>query len=255
MATEQEEQLLQVRFSPMIGRNGKPVLAYCEAATFVSPNFVSETGAPFLSRTDMVAALDAVGLPGKEIVTGTNKEYSVTATQLQALGLKAPSSQVPDWIKQQNAAKDRAEAQANERTQKAIENSMSLAKQVPDFWKRFAEGLSTNARALAELKGENLFGSVTAGGQPGSLGYHCQVNVDWRNASESGPELRMLVFHYAGTDRIRVTLQSWKETEMAFRLQRNGEVGVEYDGRVFGPEELAERIIQDLAKSAKKRAA
>lgn len=248
------EQTIQVRFSPMIGRNGKPVLAYCEAAPFVSPNFSSENGAPFLSRIDMATALDALGLPGKEIVTGSNKEYSVTAAQLQALGLKPPSGQVPDWIQQQNAAKERTEARANEQAQKAIANSISITKLVPELWRRFVDALTINAKALESLKGENLFGSVSGGGQPGTVGYHCQVGVDWRDI-QFGPEMRRLVFHYAGTDGIRVTLENWEDKHLPFQLRHSGELAVEYNGQLSSPEELAERIIQDLAKSVKKRAA
>ena len=164
-------------------------------------------------------------------------------------------SEVPDWIRQRNAANERAAAEANERSQQAIEASMLVAKQGPEVWQRFIKALAINAKALAELKGENLFGSTTPIGTPGSE-TSCQVNVDWRNTSESGPELRVLVFHYdRGTTGIRVTLQSWKETDMPFRIQHDSQVGIEYDGHVFTPEKAAERIIHDMAKSAKKRAA
>ena len=161
-------------------------------------------------------------------------------------------SELPEWIKQRNAANERAAAQANEHAQKVIGDSMLIGRQGPEVWQRFIKGLVLHADALSQLKGENLYGHATLSGPPGAE-INCLVNVEWRIASESGPELRRVVFHYdrGQTGRIRVTMQSGEDIFLQFRIQRGGDVVIEYDGQVFSAERLAEKIIQDMVTSTK----
>src|SRR5689334_18382765 len=140
MTTTQKEEMLQVRFTLMIGRDGKPVLAYCLAGPFLSATFASESGAPFESTEKMAEALNRVGLPAKEIISFSDKEYSVTATHLRDLGLKYP--ELPGWVKQANTGKEQSEAQANEQAQKIIGDSILIGEQGPVVWQRFIKGLS-----------------------------------------------------------------------------------------------------------------
>lgn len=76
---------LGVRFT--VFHEAGPVLAYCVAP---ASSFASKAGVRFRNYEEMVGALNAVGLPGSEIATFTDKTYSVSREDLRALGFLVP---------------------------------------------------------------------------------------------------------------------------------------------------------------------
>lgn len=88
------ETVSQVRFAIFNEPEG-PKLDCEPVGLFGTSSLGSNHGVRYRSIKQLVEALDRVGLPGKEIFSGSLKVYSVTSAQLRALRLKAPNKQAP----------------------------------------------------------------------------------------------------------------------------------------------------------------
>jgi hypothetical protein len=75
---------LEVRFTVFYEAQG-PILSYCIAP---ASSFASKAGVCFASTERLVEALNAVGLPGNEISTFSDKTYAASIEQMQTLGFK-----------------------------------------------------------------------------------------------------------------------------------------------------------------------
>ncbi|HXY79539.1 MAG TPA: hypothetical protein VEI08_02765 [Candidatus Bathyarchaeia archaeon] len=87
------EEQFGVRFTTFYDPAG-PILACCFAGPFLSATFSSKGSPQFESTEQMIAALNLVGMPGREIALGWNgtKVYYLTVRQLHSLGLRVPHS-------------------------------------------------------------------------------------------------------------------------------------------------------------------
>jgi hypothetical protein len=77
---------LEVRFTVFHESQG-PVLAYCIAP---GSTFASKAGVRFADTRKLVEALNAVGLPGSEIATFSDRAYPTSIGRMQKLGFKLP---------------------------------------------------------------------------------------------------------------------------------------------------------------------
>jgi hypothetical protein len=84
--------LIPVRFSVFVEPTG-PILAFAVAEPYMSTTFASKAGTRYQSSQLLIATLDKVGLPGKEIVEMKNpaKVYTLTGAQLLFLNLVVPT--------------------------------------------------------------------------------------------------------------------------------------------------------------------
>src|SRR5580692_8960639 len=142
-----------------------------------------------------------------------------------------------EWIEQQNAANQRAAAEAEARSQRALDASVRIANQSGDVFQRFVRDLRSNTDDLPKLLGEELSGSTSPIGTTS-----CQVNVTWHNI-KYGPNILSWNYHFS-PDGIRFVIFGQPERLFPFRLNRNDEVGIEYGDDILTPEDMAELTIK-----------
>ena len=150
-----------------------------------------------------------------------------------------------EWIEQQNAANQRAAAEAEARSQRALDASVRIANQSGDVFQRFVRDLKLNTDDLPKLLGEELSGSTSPIGTTS-----CQVNVTWHNI-KYGPNILSWNYHFS-PDGIRFVIFGQPERLFPFRLNRNGEVGIGYGDDILTPEEMAELTIKKMRELARK---
>lgn len=149
-----------------------------------------------------------------------------------------------EWIEQQNAANQRAAAEAEARSQRALDASVRIANQSGDVFQRFVRDLRSNTDDLPKLLGEELSGSTSPIGTTS-----CQVNVTWHNI-KYGPNILSWNYHFS-PDGIRFVIFGQPERLFPFRLNRNGEVGIGYGDDILTPEEMAELTIKKMRELAR----
>jgi hypothetical protein len=149
-----------------------------------------------------------------------------------------------EWIERQNAATQRAAADASARNQQAVDAGRRIANQGPEVFLQFVRELKVNTDALPNLLGEELSGSTSAQGTTS-----CQVNVTWHNI-RYGPNIVSWNFHYSPQG---IRLVVWDEPELLFhfRLSHDGEVGIGYGDNVLTPEKMAELTVQQMRERAR----
>lgn len=151
-----------------------------------------------------------------------------------------------EWIEQENAANQRAAAEAEARAQRAIRASSQISQQGPQVFERFVRELKANTDGLSRLLGEELNGSTSAYGTTS-----CQVNVNWSNITY-GPNIVSWNFHYS-QQGIRFVIFGQKEQVFPFRENRNGEIGIGYGNEVLMPEKMGELTVRKMRELAKRR--
>jgi hypothetical protein len=149
-----------------------------------------------------------------------------------------------EWIEQQNAANQRGAAEAEARSQRALDASVRIANQSGDVFQRFVRDLRSNTDDLPKLLGEELSGSTSPIGTTS-----CQVNVTWHNI-RYGPNILSWNYHFS-PDGIRFVIFGQPERLFPFRLNRNGEVGIGYGNDILTPEEMAELTIKKMRELAR----
>ncbi len=150
-----------------------------------------------------------------------------------------------EWIEHQNAANQRAAAEAEASSRRALDASARSANQSGDVFQRFVSELKLNTDALPKLLSEELSGSTSPIGTTS-----CQINVTWHNI-RYGPNIVSWNFHFS-PDGIRLVIIGQSERLFHFRLNRNGEVGIGYGDDIVTPEKMAEltiRKMRDLART------
>ncbi len=149
-----------------------------------------------------------------------------------------------EWIEQQNAANQRAAAEAEARSQRAVDAAGRIANQGSEIFQRFVKELKVNTDALPNLVGEELSGSMSP------QGASCQVNVTWHNI-RYGPNIISWNFHYAAQG---IRLFVWEQPELLlhFRLGHDSEVGIGYGDSVVTPEKMAELTVQKMRDLARR---
>lgn len=150
-----------------------------------------------------------------------------------------------EWIEQQNAANQRAAAEADASSRRALDASARIANQSGDVFQRFVSELKLNTDDLAKLLGEELSGSTSPFGATS-----CQVNVTWHNI-RYGPNIVSWNFHFS-PDGIRLVILGQSERLFPFRLNRNGEVGTGYGDDIVTPEKMAELTIKKMRELARR---
>ncbi len=150
-----------------------------------------------------------------------------------------------EWIEQQNAANQRAAAEADASSRRALDASARIANQSGDVFQRFVSELKLNTDELAKFLGEELSGSTSPCGATS-----CQVNVTWHNI-RYGPNIVSWNFHFS-PDGIRLVILGQSERLFPFRLNRNGEVGIGYGDDIVTPEKMAELTIKKMRELARK---
>jgi hypothetical protein len=149
-----------------------------------------------------------------------------------------------EWIEQQNAANQRAAAEAEASNRRALDASARIANQSGDVFQRFVSDLKLNTDALAKLVGEELSGSTSPIGTTS-----CQVNVTWHNITY-GPNILSWNYHFS-PDGIRFVIFGQPERLFPFRTNRNGEVGIGYGDDIVTPEKMAELTIKKMRELAR----
>jgi hypothetical protein len=149
-----------------------------------------------------------------------------------------------EWIDQQNAANQRAAAEAEASNRRALDTSARIANQSGDVFQRFVSDLKLNTDALAKLVGEELSGSTSPFGATS-----CQVNVTWHNI-RYGPNLLSWNFHFS-PDGIRFVIFGQPERLFPFRTNRNGEVGIGYGDDIVTPQKMAELTVKKMRELAR----
>ena len=149
-----------------------------------------------------------------------------------------------EWIEQQNAANQRAAADASARNQQAVDARRRVANQGPEVFQRFVKELKINTDALPSLVGEELSGSTSPHGTTS-----CQVNVTWHNI-RYGPNIISWNFHHS-PQGIRLVVWDQPELLFHFRLSHDNEVGIGYGDSVVTPEKMAELTVQQMRERAR----
>lgn len=150
-----------------------------------------------------------------------------------------------EWIEQQNAANQRATAEAEASSRRALDASARIANRSGDVFQRFVSELKLNTDALSKLVGEELSGNTSPFGATS-----CQVNVTWHNI-RYGPNLVSWNFHFS-PDGIRFVIFGQPERLFPFRINRNGEVvGIGYGDDIVTPEKMAELTIKKMRELAR----
>ncbi|MGO9517704.1 MAG: hypothetical protein ACLPND_11710 [Candidatus Korobacteraceae bacterium] len=150
-----------------------------------------------------------------------------------------------EWIEQQNAANQRATAEAEASSRRALDASARIANRSGDVFQRFVSELKLNTDALPKLVGEELSGSTSPIGATS-----CQVNVTWHNI-RYGPNILSWNYHFS-PDGIRFVIFGQPERIFPFRLNRKGEVGIGYGDDIVTPEKMAELTIKKMRELARK---
>jgi hypothetical protein len=149
-----------------------------------------------------------------------------------------------EWIEQQNAANQRAAADASARNQQAVDAGRRVANQGPEVFQRFVKELKVNTDALPNLVGEELSGSASPQGTTS-----CQVNVTWHNI-RYGPNIISWNFHYS-PQGIRLVVWDQPELLFHFRPSHDSEVGIGYGDSIVTPEKMAELTVQQMRERAR----
>jgi len=156
----------------------------------------------------------------------------------------------PEWVRKHNerkAEEARIEAATAEQRRVAAATVQAGA---PDFWKRFVDRTIVNVRALPNLKGEELIGSVSpsTGGPENSC--HIQVN---RSSVRYGPELsRMNLWYSPGGNQIRCWYQDQPMPNFVLGVGGD-EVLAAVGDDDYTAEQLADCIIEWMAARVKVR--
>jgi hypothetical protein len=159
----------------------------------------------------------------------------------------------PEWIKQHNEQI----ADANERAMAAARLRQDAGGVIrnggPDYWKRLANSAAENARALRQLKGEDLAGycSISESPQAGNTTEHnCHLQVN-RESVRFGPELsQMNLWYVPGTSRIRCWYQNMNFGDIELVVRGNEVYGV-FAGKTLKAEQLGEHIVRFMAERVK----
>jgi len=119
-----------------------------------------------------------------------------------------------------------------------------------DFWKRFVDQTIVNVRALPDLKGEELIGSVSPSTGGPEHSSHIQVN---RSSVRYGPELSKMNLWYApGGNQIRCWYQDQPMPNFVLGV-RGDEVLAAVGSDHYTAEQLADHIIEWMAARVKVR--
>lgn len=159
---------------------------------------------------------------------------------------------IPDWIKKQKRQKAEEKRQANEISQRQLEAAMLIQQGGPDFWKQLVDRVGVNVRALPELEGEELTGSVSLSAASGGE-LSCFIQVD-RRSVRFGPELsHMSLFYRPGESRIRRWYQDREMSDIELVTYHN-EVRAVIDGSApMTAEDLGDQIVEWMAEHVKAR--
>jgi hypothetical protein len=155
----------------------------------------------------------------------------------------------PAWIEKRKREKAEEERLAAEFTQQQLNASMSIQQRGPDFWKQLVDRVEVNVRALPELEGEELAGSVSPGASGGELS--CFIQVD-RRSVKFGPELSHMSFFFRpGESRIRRWYQDRELDDIELVIDRDVVCAVINDSTPMTAQQLADYTVERMAKNVK----
>lgn len=156
----------------------------------------------------------------------------------------------PDWIKKHNREMEDQNRQADEEGRRQLQASKVVEENGPAFSKQLVDRIGINVKALKELAGEELTGTISLANHGRELNCYFQVN---RQSVRYGPELsRMSLFYKPGGNRIR----RWYQDQDAGDLQlvSNGnEVRASVGGTPATAQQLADHIVEWMAERVKAR--
>jgi len=156
--------------------------------------------------------------------------------------------EIPSWIESLNNQKDRAALQAEKATKRQLEDAAIVSTRSSEFWKELVDRLGVNVKALPQLKGEELVGSISH--ETGPSEHRCYIGVN-RQSVQHGPELSWLnLFYRPGATIIR----RWYMNEDigGIELARYGdEVRAIISGKPKTAQELADLIVRWMADRVK----
>lgn len=154
----------------------------------------------------------------------------------------------PEWVGKHNertAEEARLETAAAEKRGATAATVQACG---PDFWKRFVDRTIVNVRALPDLKGEELIGSVSPSTSAPEHSCHVQVN---RSSIRYGPELsRMNLWYVPGGTQIRCWYQEQPVPNFVLGV-RGDQVLAGVGSDQYTAEQLADHIIEWMAARVK----
>ena len=157
---------------------------------------------------------------------------------------------IPEWVRSHNERKaeearlDAAAADQRGATAAAVQAGG------PDFWKRFIDRTIVNVRALPDLKGEELVGTVSP--STGGPEHSCDIQVN-RQSVRYGPELSKMNLWYApGGNQIRCWYQDQPMPNFVLGIG-GGKVLAAVGGDHYTAEQLGDHIIEWMAARVKVR--
>jgi hypothetical protein len=156
----------------------------------------------------------------------------------------------PSWIKRHKGQKETEQNQAELDRQRQLEASTLIRDKGPDFWQQLVEHIAINVRALKELEGEELIGTISVSDQGHECNCYFQVN---RQSVKFGPELsRMNLWYLPGGSRIRRWYQDQDIGDVEL-VAYGDEVRALYHSSPIGAQQLAELTVESMAERVKPR--
>jgi hypothetical protein len=159
-------------------------------------------------------------------------------------------SDLPDWIKKHQVQKAAEKKQAQDEQGQQLKASALIHEKGSEFWQELVERIETNMKALKELEGAELVGSVSHSDRGSERNCRFQAN---RQSVRFGPELSHMSFwHIPGKNRIRRWYQDQNAGEIEL-VAYGGEVRALANNRPITARELADLTIQRMVEKVKVR--
>jgi hypothetical protein len=156
----------------------------------------------------------------------------------------------PAWIKKHQDQKATERKQAEAEHQRQLKASTLIHDKGPEFWQELTDQIGVNVRALKELEGEELIGTISVADQGAERNCYFQVN---RQSVRLGPELSHMSFWYApGGYRIRRWYQNQDIGDIELVAQGDA-VRALLQNRPITARELADLTVQWMAEKVKVR--
>jgi hypothetical protein len=163
-------------------------------------------------------------------------------------------STVPSWIQKENDQKAEAKRKADADLQRQLQAGEFIRLRGPAFWDQLALALHSNAQGLEKLEGEELYGSAPKS-VSGGAEHNIYVRVE-RRSNVYGPEAAWLNLWYTpGSGSIRCWYMHQENPNIELIVSGTRNVGREvhalYDGIPLTADQLAERIIRQMAEQVR----
>ena|SRR5579884_4026266 len=153
----------------------------------------------------------------------------------------------PQWIANEAARAEQQRVASEASAQQAIEDSFTIQKQGPAFWKELLESLTLNTDALPQLP-DGFKGRTSRLGD-----WQCQIEV-----SKTGmiPNLRQInLFYNPGSPVIRACANALdsQEVHFAFVVSRKGELCIRREtGPIMNASEMAESLTHGMVNALRR---